>query len=47
MSGIGALSLKNGQTNVHDKEKSGHPSIVTDELVAKFDENVVETAALQ
>lgn len=34
--------FKNGRTNVHDEEKSGRPSIVTDELVAKVDDNIRE-----
>lgn len=36
------IQFKNGRTNVHDEEKSGRPSIVTDELVAKVDEKVRE-----
>jgi hypothetical protein len=36
------IQFKNGRTNVHDKEKSGRPSIVTDDLVAKVDEKICE-----
>ncbi|GFX40649.1 HTH_48 domain-containing protein [Trichonephila clavipes] len=36
------IQFKNGRTNVHDEEKSGRPSIVTDELVAKVDEKISE-----
>ncbi|GFW06350.1 HTH_48 domain-containing protein [Trichonephila clavipes] len=36
------IQFKNGRTNVHDEEKSGRPSIVTDELVAKADEKIRE-----
>lgn len=36
------IQFKNGLTNVHDEEKSGRPSIVTDDLVAKVDEKIHE-----
>ncbi|GFY07655.1 HTH_48 domain-containing protein [Trichonephila clavipes] len=36
------IEFKNGRTNVRDEEKRGHPSIVTDELVAKVDEEIRE-----
>ncbi|XP_035211673.1 protein GVQW3-like [Stegodyphus dumicola] len=36
------IQFKNGRTSVHDEEKSGRPSIVTDELVAKVDEKIRE-----
>lgn len=32
------IRFKNGRSNVHDEEKSGRPSIVTDELVEKINE---------
>ena len=34
--------FKNGRTNVHDEERSGRPTIVTDELVAKINEMIHE-----
>lgn len=34
------IRFKNGRTNVHDEEKSGRPSIVTDELVASVNEMI-------
>ncbi|GFW40221.1 HTH_48 domain-containing protein [Trichonephila clavipes] len=39
---ISQAKFKNGQTDVHDEEKNGRPSIVTDELVAKVDETIRE-----
>lgn len=36
------IRLKNGRTNVHDEERSGRPSIVTDEIVSKVDEKIKE-----
>ncbi|GFU21283.1 HTH_48 domain-containing protein [Trichonephila clavipes] len=36
------VQFKNGRTNVRDEEKSGRPSIVTDELVTKVDEDIRE-----
>ncbi|GFX02353.1 hypothetical protein TNCV_2285211 [Trichonephila clavipes] len=36
------IQFKNGQTNVQDEEKKGRPNIVTDELVAKVDEKILE-----
>ncbi|KAL4126648.1 hypothetical protein QTP88_010857 [Uroleucon formosanum] len=36
------IQFKNGRTNVHDEEKSGRPSIVTDDLVAKVNEKIRE-----
>ena len=32
------IQFKNGRTNVHDEEKSGHPCIVTEDVVTKVDE---------
>jgi len=34
------IMFKNGRTNVHDEERSGRPTIVTDELVAKINEKI-------
>uniref|UniRef100_A0A670YBV0 Mos1 transposase HTH domain-containing protein n=1 Tax=Pseudonaja textilis TaxID=8673 RepID=A0A670YBV0_PSETE len=36
------IKFKNGQTNVHDEQRSGRPSIVIDELVAKVDDKICE-----
>uniref|UniRef100_A0A8C5SQD0 Mos1 transposase HTH domain-containing protein n=1 Tax=Laticauda laticaudata TaxID=8630 RepID=A0A8C5SQD0_LATLA len=36
------IKFKNGQTNVHDEQRSGYPNIVTDELVAKVDDKIRE-----
>lgn len=36
------IRFKNGRVNVHDEEKSGRPSILSDELVAKVDEKIRE-----
>ena len=36
------IRFKNGRTNVHDEERSGRPSIVTDDLLAKVDEKIRE-----
>ena len=36
------VMFKNGRTNVHDEERSGRPTIVTDELVAKIKEKIRE-----
>uniref|UniRef100_A0A8C5RFZ3 Transposase n=1 Tax=Laticauda laticaudata TaxID=8630 RepID=A0A8C5RFZ3_LATLA len=36
------IKFKNGRTNVHDEQRSGHPSIVTDELVTKADDKIHE-----
>ncbi|GFX59762.1 HTH_48 domain-containing protein [Trichonephila clavipes] len=36
------IQFKNGRTNVHDEEKSGSPSIVSDKLLAKVDEKIRE-----
>ena len=36
------IMFKNGRTNVHDEERSGRPTIVTDELVAKINEKIHE-----
>ncbi|GFV27142.1 HTH_48 domain-containing protein [Trichonephila clavipes] len=36
------IQFKNGRINVHDEEKSGRPSIVTYELVAKVHETIRE-----
>ena len=34
--------FKNGRTNVHNEERSGRPTIVTDELVVKINEKIHE-----
>jgi len=34
--------FKNGRTNIHDEERSGRPTIVNDELVAKINEKFHE-----
>uniref|UniRef100_A0A670Y7B2 Mos1 transposase HTH domain-containing protein n=1 Tax=Pseudonaja textilis TaxID=8673 RepID=A0A670Y7B2_PSETE len=36
------IKFKNGRTNVHDEQLSGRPSILTDELVTKVDDNICE-----
>jgi hypothetical protein len=36
------IMFKNGHTNVYDEERSGRPTIVTDELVAKINEKIHE-----
>jgi len=36
------ILFKNGRTNIHDEERSGRPTIVTDELVAKINEKIRE-----
>uniref|UniRef100_A0A670YH07 Mos1 transposase HTH domain-containing protein n=1 Tax=Pseudonaja textilis TaxID=8673 RepID=A0A670YH07_PSETE len=36
------IKFKNGRTNIHDEQRSGRPSIVTDELVAKVDVKIRE-----
>uniref|UniRef100_A0A670Z1V8 Mos1 transposase HTH domain-containing protein n=1 Tax=Pseudonaja textilis TaxID=8673 RepID=A0A670Z1V8_PSETE len=36
------IKFKNGRTKVHDEQRSGYPSIVTDELVAKVDDKIRE-----
>jgi len=36
------IVFKNGRTNIHDEERSGRPTIVTDELVAKISEKIHE-----
>ena len=36
------IHFKNGRTNVHDEEKSGCSSVVTDELDAEVDEKIRE-----
>ena len=41
------IILKNGRTNVHDEERSGRPTIVTDELVAKINEKIHENRRSQ
>jgi len=40
------IVFKNGRTNVHDEERSGRPTIVTDELVAKINEKIRENRHL-
>lgn len=34
--------FKNGRTNIHEKEKSGRPTVVSDDLVSKIGEKVHE-----
>lgn len=34
------IDFKNGRTSVHDESRSGRPSLVTDELVAKINEKI-------
>jgi hypothetical protein len=34
--------LKGGRTDVHDKERSGRPSVVSDDLVRSVDETMCE-----
>jgi transposase len=34
--------FKDGRTNVHDEERSGRPSVVSDDLVQSFDQKVCE-----
>jgi transposase len=34
--------FKDGQTNVHDEERSGQPSVVNDDLVQNFDQKLCE-----
>jgi hypothetical protein len=34
--------FKDGQTNVHDEERSGWPSVVSDDLVQNVDHNICE-----
>ena len=36
------IVFKNGRTNIHDGERSGRPTIVTDELVVKINEKIHE-----
>jgi len=36
------IDFKNGRTNIHNEERSGRPTVVTDELVAKINEKVRE-----
>jgi hypothetical protein len=32
--------FKDGQTNVHDEERSGQPSVVSDDLVQSTDQKI-------
>jgi hypothetical protein len=34
--------FKNGRTNVHDEERSGRPSLVSDDLVQSVDQKICE-----
>ncbi|GFT18054.1 HTH_48 domain-containing protein [Trichonephila clavipes] len=34
--------FKDGRTNIHDEERSGRPSVITDELIQKVDCKVKE-----
>lgn len=36
------IDFKNGRTNVHDEDRSGRPSLVTDELVMKINDKIRE-----
>jgi hypothetical protein len=36
--------FKNGRTNVHDEERAGRPTVVTQELVQMIDEKVRENS---
>lgn len=36
------IMFKQGRTNVHDEDRSGRPSLVTDELKQKVDEKILE-----
>jgi hypothetical protein len=36
--------FKDGQTNVHDEERSGWPSVVGDDLVESVGQKICETA---
>jgi histone-lysine N-methyltransferase SETMAR len=36
------IQFKNGRTNVHDEERSGRPSLVTDDIVSKVNEKIRE-----
>ncbi|GFX77961.1 HTH_48 domain-containing protein [Trichonephila clavipes] len=37
-----ARAFKDGRTNIHDEERSGRPSVITDELIQKVDCEVKE-----
>ncbi|GFT51453.1 HTH_48 domain-containing protein [Trichonephila clavipes] len=39
-------AFKDGRTNIHDKERSGRPSVITDELIQKVDCKVKENRRL-
>jgi hypothetical protein len=39
--------FKDGRTNVHDEERSGQPSIVSDDLVQSVDQISVKDGASQ
>jgi transposase len=34
--------FKDGRTNVHDEERSGRPSVVSDDLVSSVDQKICE-----
>jgi hypothetical protein len=34
--------FKDGRTNVHDEERSGQPSVVSDDLVQSADQKICE-----
>ncbi|GBM37810.1 hypothetical protein AVEN_84519-1 [Araneus ventricosus] len=40
-------AFKDGLTNVHDEERSGRPSVITEDLVQKVVENFERTDALR
>jgi hypothetical protein len=39
--------FKDGRTNVHDEERSGRPSVVSDGLVQSVDKNFVKDSTSQ
>jgi transposase len=39
--------FKDGRTDVHDEERSGRPSVVSDDLVRSVDQKFVKDGALQ
>ncbi|MEL7441188.1 MAG: hypothetical protein AAGJ58_22190, partial [Pseudomonadota bacterium] len=36
------INFKHGRTNVHDEDRSGRPSLVTEELMVKINEKIRE-----
>jgi transposase len=39
--------FKDGQTDVHDEERSGRPSVVSDDLVQSVDQKICERRGLK